>query len=154
MKARARLAALIVVLVGLAGVVAGSVYALTIETQARGTFALKHDQVELARGVARLIGEPTDAAVQKIVLGVGEGPGWHTHPGPAVVIVKTGNFTMVQNDCSEVAFEAGDVVVDQGFGNIHRAYNPGPGTTEVWVSYIVPQAAGLVIPSSAPDCAA
>ena len=153
MKARARLTVLVVVLVGLAGVVAGSVYALTIETQARGTFALKHDQVELARGVARLIGEPTDAAVQKIVLGPGEGPGWHTHAGPAVVIVKTGNFTMVQDDCSEVAFGAGDVVVDQGFGKIHRAYNPGPGTTEVWVAYIVPESAGLVIPASTPECA-
>jgi len=70
-----------------------------------------------------------------------------------MVLVKSGNFTMVQDDCSEVTFTAGDVAVDQGFGNVHRAYNPGPGTTELWVTYVVPEGAGLIIPSSIPECA-
>jgi len=153
MKMRSRVAVLMIGLAGLAGVMAVGVYAITIEVPARGTFAVQKDKVELARGIARLIGEPADAAVQRIVLNPGEGPGWHTHPGPATVIVKSGNFTMVQDDCSEVTFTEGDVVVDQGFGNVHRAYNPGPGTTELWVTYVVPQGAGLIIPSSIPECA-
>jgi len=38
------------------------------------------------------------------------------------------------------------------FGHVHRAYNPGPGATEVWVTYVVPKDAALIIPSSAPAC--
>jgi quercetin dioxygenase-like cupin family protein len=152
MKMRSRIAVLAIGLAGLAGVMAVGVYAITIEVPARGTFALKEDKVELARGIARLIGQPADAAVQRIVLNPGEGPNWHTHAGPGMVIVKSGNFTMVQDDCSEAAFSAGDVVVDEGFGNVHRAYNPGPGTTELWVTYVVPEGAGLIIPTSTPDC--
>lgn len=150
---RSRVAVLAIGLVGLVGLLAGGVYALTIEVPARGTFALKEDKVQLARGIARLIGEPADAAVQRILLNPGEGPNWHTHAGPGMVIVKSGNFTMVQDDCSEATFGAGDVVVDQGFGNVHRAYNPGPGTTELWVTYVVPAGAGLIIPTSTPQCA-
>jgi quercetin dioxygenase-like cupin family protein len=150
---RKRLALLATALTVLSGFAAGAVYALSVEVPARGMFALKQDKVELLRGVARLIGEPTDAAVQKIVLNPGEGPSWHTHAGPAVAIVKTGQLTLVDDDCSETSFSAGQVFVDEGFGHVHRAYNPGPASTELWVTYIIPQGAGLIIPASAPGCA-
>lgn len=83
----------------------------------------------------------------------GEGPSWHTHAGPVTVIVKSGNFTVVWDDCSTTTYTAGQVFVDTGFGNVHRAFNPGPGTTEVWGFYVIPKDAGLIIPSSPPDCA-
>lgn len=152
MKVRSKIA-LVVALVGVAALAAGSVYAITVEVPARGTFATGKDKVELARGVARLIGKPADAAVQKILLEPGEGPNWHTHAGPVTVIVKSGRFTFVDDDCSETTFTAGQVFVDEGFGHVHRAYNPGPGTTEIWAFYVIPKAAGLIIPSSAPECA-
>lgn len=152
MKVRSKMAVLVVV-VGLAALVVGSVYAITVEVPARGTFAENKDQAELARGVARLIGHPADAAVQKLVLQPGEGPSWHTHAGPVTVIVKSGNFTFVADDCKETTFTAGQVFVDKGFGNVHRAYNPGPGQTEVWAIYVIPQGAGLIIPTSVPECA-
>jgi quercetin dioxygenase-like cupin family protein len=142
-----------VVLPVLAGVGAGAVHALTATTQARGTITLHEDKVQLTRGIAKLIGESTDAAVQQIVLGPGEGPNWHTHAGPALVIIKSGRFTLVADDCTEQTFGANEVFVDQGFGHVHRAYNPGPGTTEVWVTYVIPQGAGLIIPTTAPECA-
>jgi quercetin dioxygenase-like cupin family protein len=152
MKVRSKIA-LLVALVGVAALAAGTVYAITIEVPARGTFVTKKDKVELARGIARLIGEPTDAAVQRILLEPGEGPNWHTHAGPVTVIVKSGSFTFVDDDCSETTYNAGQVFVDEGFGHVHRAFNPGPGTTEVWAFYVIPKGAGLIIPSSAPDCA-
>jgi quercetin dioxygenase-like cupin family protein len=152
MKMRSRLAVLVIGLAGLAGVMAVGVYAITIEVPARGTFAHKKDKLALALGIARLVGQPTDAAVQRIVLGPGEGPSWHTHAGPGTVIVKSGHFTMVQDDCTEATYTAGDVVVDKGFGNVHRAYNPGPGTTELWVIYVVPKEAALIIPVTTPEC--
>lgn len=153
MKVRTKMAVLVVVLGGLAVLSAGTVYAITIEVPARGTIVLKEDKVQLARGVARLIGEPTDAAVQRIVLQPGEGPNWHTHPGPGMAIVKSGSLRLVADDCSETTFDAGEVFVDQGFGNVHRAYNPGPGATELWVTYVVPEAAALIIPAPLPECA-
>jgi len=153
MKVRSKMAVLVVVLGGLAALVAGSVYAITIEVPARGTFVENKDKVELARGIARLIADPTDAAVQKLVLEPGEGPNWHTHAGPVTVIVKSGNFKFVADDCTERTYTAGQVFVDKGFGNVHRAYNPGPGQTEIWAVYVIPQGAGLIIPSSAPECA-
>ena len=104
-------------------------------------------------GIARLHGEPTDAAVQRIQLNVGEGPNWHTHDGPVAVIIESGSFTVVADDCSETTSTAGQVFVDQGFGNVHRAYNPGPGTTEVWAFYVIAKDAGLILPTSAPSCA-
>jgi len=148
-----RIAIAAAVAAAVTGISAGAVYALTTEVVARGTFVSQKDKVELVRGVARLIGDPTDAAVQHIVLGPGEGPGWHTHAGPAVAIVKTGTFTLVDDDCSEQTFTAGQVFVDEGFGHVHRAFNPTSGTTEIWVMYIVPQGSGLIIPADAPSCA-
>ena len=154
MKGRARLAVLLVVLAGIAVVSVGTVYAITIEVPARGTFASHQDKTNLLRGVARLQGMSTDAAVQKIVLSPGEGPSWHTHAGPVTVIIKSGNFTVVDGEhCSETTYTAGQVFVDEGFGHVHRAFNPGPGTTEVWAFYVIPEGAGLIIPASPPACA-
>ncbi len=78
MKVRRKIGLLVVALAGVAALAAGSVYALTVEVPARGTFVTQKDKVELARGIARLIHEPADAAVQKILLEPGEGPNWHT----------------------------------------------------------------------------
>ena len=155
MKRRSRLAVLLVALAGIAALLAaGTVYAITIEVPARGTFASHRDKTNLLRGVARLQGQPTDAAIQKIVLSPGEGPSWHTHAGPVTVIVKSGNFTLVDgDDCSAETFTAGQVFVDEGFGHVHRAFNPGPGATEIWASYVIPKGADLIIPAPAPACA-
>src|ERR687898_2756024 len=148
MKGRSRLAVLIVAVAGIAALAAGNVYAITVEVPARGTFVSHKDKTNLLRGVARLQGKSTDAAVQRIVMSPGEGPNWHTHAGPVTVIVKSGNFTVVWDDCSTTTYRGGQVFVDEGFGNVHRAFNPGPGTTEVWAFYVIPKDAGLIIPTA------
>ena len=153
MNVRSKIALLVIALAGVAALAAGTVSAISIEVPARGTFATKKDKVNLTRGIARLIGKPADAAVQKILLEPGEGPSWHTHAGPVIVIVKSGSFTLVDDDCSETTVTAGQVFVDEGFGHIHRAYNPGSGTTEIWAFYVIPEGAGLIIPAPAPECA-
>lgn len=58
MKVPSKMALLVVALAGLTALAAGAVYAISIEVPARGTFVTNKDKVELARGVARLIGEP------------------------------------------------------------------------------------------------
>jgi quercetin dioxygenase-like cupin family protein len=153
MRLRSKLALLVMALAGVAALGAATVSAITVEVPARGTFATDKDKTELLRGIARLRSEPADAAVQKILLEQGEGPSWHTHAGPVTVIVKSGSFTLVDDDCSETTYTAGQVFVDEGFGHVHRAYNPGPGTTEVWAVYVIPAGAGLIIPAPAAECA-
>lgn len=153
MKTHKKFGLLAAVLAGAAALAAGSVYAITVEVPARGTFASKQDQLNLTMGVARLLSQQADAAVQRILLEPGEGPNWHTHAGPVTVIVKSGNFTFVDDDCSERTYTAGQVFVDKGFGHVHRAYNPGPGTTEIWATYVIPKGAGLIVPTSKPHCA-
>ena len=152
MKRRTKIA-LLAALASVAALTAGAVYAITVEVPARGTFVADKDKADLARGIARLIHEPADAAVQRILLEPGEGPSWHTHAGPVTVIVKSGSFTFVDDHCAERTYTAGQVFVDRGFGNLHRAYNPGPGTTEIWATYVIPKGAGLIIPASTPACA-
>ena len=100
-------------------------YAITVEVPVRGTFVSSKEKTELLSGIARLHGQPTDATVQRIVMSPGEGPNWHTHAGPVTVMVKSGNFTVVWD-----------------FGNVHHAFNPGPGTTEVWAFYVIPKMRG------------
>ena len=153
MNRRMRAVVLAAFVIG-AAITVGTVYAITVEVPARGTFVTAHDKTELLRGIARLHGEPTDATVQRIQMNPGEGPNWHTHAGPVTVIIKSVSFTVVEDDCSQTTYTAGQVFVDQGFGNVHRAFNPGPGTTEVWAFYVIPKDAGLIIPTSAPTCAA
>ena len=152
MNRRMRAVVLAAFVIG-AAITVGTVYAITVEVPARGTFVTAHDKTELLRGIARLHGEPTDATVQRIQMNPGEGPNWHTHAGPVTVIIKSGSFTVVADDCSQTTYTAGQVFVDQGFGNVHRAFNPGPGTAEVWAFYVIPKDAGLIIPTSAPTCA-
>ena len=128
-------------------------YAITVEVPARGTFATDKDKTELPPRDRSVAQRATDAAVQKILLEPGEGPNWHTHAGPVTVIVKSGSFTLVEDDCSETTYTAGQVFVDEGFRHVHRAYNPGPGTAEVWAFYVIPAGAGLIIPAPAAECA-
>jgi len=52
MKVRSKVALLVVALAAVAALAAGSVYAISIEVPARGTFESKKDMVELTRGVA------------------------------------------------------------------------------------------------------
>ena len=153
MRARRKIAVLVVALAALAAIAAGTVFAITVEVPARGTFVEQKDQNELLRGIGRLMGQPTDAVVQRIVMEPTEGPNWHTHAGPVTVTVKSGSFTVVWDDCSTTTFTAGQTFVDKGFGNVHRAFNPGPGQTEVWAFYVIPAGAGLIIPTTPPDCA-
>jgi quercetin dioxygenase-like cupin family protein len=86
---------------------------------------------------------PGDVVVQKFVLLPGGQSGWHLHPGPAVVTVKSGEFTLDQDDCSSATYSAGQVVVEPT-GHVHRVRNVGTTDLEFWVTF-------LDIPVSSPQ---
>jgi hypothetical protein len=94
-----------------------------------------------------------DVAVQQVTLAPGGSTGWHTHPGPAVVIVKSGSFTLYDahdDTCTGTPYSAGQVFVDSGYGHVHIGRNEGATNTELYVTYLdVP--AGAAPRIDAPD---
>jgi quercetin dioxygenase-like cupin family protein len=78
---------------------------------------------------------PGDVVVQKFVLGPGGQSGWHYHPGPAVVTVRSGALTLDQEDCSNTSYSAGQVAVE-GTERVHRVRNLGIDDLEFWVTFL------------------
>ena len=80
-----------------------------------------------------------DTVMQQIVLGPGGHTGWHSHPGPAIALVKSGELTLYSADdptCMGRPFGLGQAFVDSGQGHVHIARNLTNDPTEVWVTYL------------------
>jgi quercetin dioxygenase-like cupin family protein len=87
-----------------------------------------------------------DTVMQQITFAPGGFSGWHSHPGPAVVLIKSGELTFYDGDdqsCSGRTFAAGQALIDPGQGHVHFAVNQGTMPAEVWVTYFdVPAGTG------------
>ena len=87
-----------------------------------------------------------DVATQQIVLGPGGHTGWHSHPGPVLVTVKSGALRLIYaDDCTGLGtvYDAGDTFVDRGDETVHIARNESSTTNvEFWATYLVPGAPG------------
>ena len=89
--------------------------------------------------------KPSDVAVQQVTIAPGGSTGWHSHPGPAVVIVKSGSFTLYDGDdrkCRGTTYSVdpaspvGRVFIDEGRGHVHIGRNEGSTNTELYVTYL------------------
>lgn len=110
----------------------------------RGTIA-EPIKVKVAHLVELTTKAPIDVADQTITLQPGGHTGWHSHPGPALVVVKTGTFTLYEGDdvhCAPQVFTAGQAFVDRGGGNVHIGRNESDGIVELSVTYLLPVGAG------------
>jgi quercetin dioxygenase-like cupin family protein len=96
---------------------------------------------------------PRDATVLQVTQGVGGHSGWHAHPGPAIVIVKSGEVTIQQaKDCSSRTYTAGQVAIEPA-GRVHIARNTGTTTLELWITFLdVPVGAPNRIDEPDPNC--
>lgn len=117
---------------GTSGVVAArAAFADTVDLK----FSIKDDY----RGRANIqVRNAGDTVMQQIIFGPGGFSGWHSHPGPAVVLIKSGELTFYDADdpsCSGRTFSAGQGVIDPGQGHVHFALNEGTTSAEVWVTY-------------------
>ena len=87
-----------------------------------------------------------DMAVQDIVFAPGGQSGWHGHPGPVFILVKSGTMTFYNADdshCTPIVRTAGQGYLDEGLGHIARNESGAPA--ENIVVYLAPQAAALRI---------
>jgi quercetin dioxygenase-like cupin family protein len=82
----------------------------------------------------------TDIVVANIVVTPAGHSGWHYHPGPALVVVKTGAITIYHGDdptCSPTAHPAGTSFIEEG-GMVHIARNQGAVETTLVTTYFAP----------------
>jgi hypothetical protein len=96
-----------------------------------------------------------DMAVQDIVFAPGATSGWHQHPGPVFILVKSGTMTFYEADdrhCTPIVRTAGQGYLDEGTGHIARNETALPA--ENIVVYLAPQAAALRIdiPTAPGNC--
>jgi hypothetical protein len=95
-----------------------------------------------------------ETVMQQIVIAPGGTTGWHSHPGPAVALVKTGELTLFSSEdptCTGHSFSAGQGFVDSGQGHVHTARNLTQNPTEVWVTYFdVPPGGAVRLDAPAP----
>jgi quercetin dioxygenase-like cupin family protein len=83
--------------------------------------------------------------VQHLTLGPGQKSGWHTHPGPAIVTVVSGDLTLqesVGSKCKSQTASAGEGFVNAG-GTVHQA-TAGASGADTWAVYILPPDAHAV----------
>jgi hypothetical protein len=119
----------------------------------------------------------TDIAVSNVVVAPGGTSGWHSHPGPVLVIVKTGTITFYRAGkhrgldgdeenpnnaahgptCSRTDYPAGSAFVEvPAPGHVMLARNEGAIEATVTATYFAPPGAALRIDQPAPggDCPA
>jgi quercetin dioxygenase-like cupin family protein len=78
--------------------------------------------------------------------------GWHSHPGPSIVVVKSGEVTLYSGDdptCTPTRVPAGSGFVDDG-GDVHLVRNEGTVEAVVYVTSLVPKGAARRIDEPSP----
>jgi quercetin dioxygenase-like cupin family protein len=114
---------------------------LSAPVHARGT--LGEDQIINSNsGVHLKTKGSVDVATQQIRIAGGGSTGWHSHPGPVLVTVKSGALRLIYaNDesCLGTVYEAGDSFIDRGDAVVHIARNESLlNEVELWATYLVP----------------
>jgi quercetin dioxygenase-like cupin family protein len=96
-----------------------------------------------------------DTIVQQVVVQPDGFTGWHSHPGPAIVVVQEGTFTYYDGEdptCTPFPYGPGETFVDLGQGHVHSAWNHGDTVVKVYVTYfdVPPEVVNPFIPAANP----
>ena len=87
---------------------------------------------------------PTDVHILQNRIAPGGTFGWHSHPGPSIVVVQNGALTLYRADdssCTPQVYSAGSGFVDHG-GDVHVVRNEADVEAVVYVTSIIPRGAG------------
>jgi quercetin dioxygenase-like cupin family protein len=153
-------------LVAVAGVAvyAGSVLAtpqtgLTAVQVAKGTFGdldirskVKTDTGDKHKVKIETQGD-SDVYVVQNTFDPGGQSGWHTHPGPSLIIVTSGSITAYDGDdptCSPMVYTAGQGFVDPGDGHVHLLRNESGAPAQTVAIQFLPKDAVRKIDAPAP----
>jgi quercetin dioxygenase-like cupin family protein len=86
----------------------------------------------------------SDVYVVRNTWPVGAHSGWHTHPGPSLIMVISGELTVYDADdptCTPHVYHAGESFTDVGCGDVHLIRNEGTICAVNMVVQIVPAGA-------------
>ncbi len=79
-----------------------------------------------------------ETVMQQIIIAPGGNTGWHSHPGPVVVLIKSGQMSFYDSEdptCTVRTYSAGEAFIDSGQGHVHIARNEGSENLELWATY-------------------
>jgi quercetin dioxygenase-like cupin family protein len=122
---------------GVAGVVAAVIVAPGAATPPSGL-----TNVPLARGTNVSDGTiplqvGTDVAMAQITVDPGGSSGWHSHPGGAIIVVKTGTLTVYRSlgsQCEAATYSAGQVFIERP-GEVDQVINTGTVPYVLFVTF-------------------
>ena len=95
----------------------------------------------------------SDVYVTRNAIDPGGQSGWHTHPGPSLIIVAVGEITAYNGDdpsCTPKRYRAGEGFVDPGDGHVHLLRNETAAPAETVAVQFLPQGAMRRIGAPAP----
>jgi quercetin dioxygenase-like cupin family protein len=126
---------------------------VTSTTFAVGTFDQIHAKTLSSDWQARIDTKgATDVHILENRIIPGGTFGWHSHPGPSIVVVKSGALTLYRGDdptCTPHVVPAGSGFVDDG-GDVHVVRNEGSVDAVVYVTSLVPKGAARRIDEPSP----
>jgi hypothetical protein len=94
---------------------------------------------------------PIDVATVRVTFQPGGTTGWHVHPGPALVTVKTGQLTLHRaKGCRTRTFSAGQTFLELGPDDVNLTRNQTGGVTETVVTFLLPVGAPITVDAPAP----
>jgi quercetin dioxygenase-like cupin family protein len=85
-----------------------------------------------------LVNNAQETVVQQVIIAPGGHTGWHSHPGPVVVVIKSGQMSFYDSEdptCTVRTYSAGQAFIDSGQGHVHIARNEGATNLELWATY-------------------
>lgn len=126
---------------GAAGATAGSGASSTIVAQ--GTTS---DQLHVQSN------GPSKVVFQKVTLQPGGFTGWHSHPGPLLVVVESGTLTHYDARCGVETYTTGQAF-EETPREVHQGANLGSEAVVLDVTYVVPADGPLRDDAVAPTCA-
>ena len=131
-------------LIALAAVMAtvALVFTITAEFKAHATPPSKLVNIPLARGTNLSEGtiplhSGTDVAMAQITVDPGGSSGWHSHPGGAIIVVKTGTLNVyrsVGGQCQTETFSTGQAFIERP-GELDNVLNMSSSPYVLYVTF-------------------
>jgi len=131
-------------LIALAAVMAtvALVFTITAEFKAHATPPSKLVNIPLARGTNLSEGtiplhSGTDVAMAQITVDPGGSSGWHSHPGGAIIVVKTGTLNVyrsVGGQCQTETYSAGQAFIERP-GELDNVLNRSSSDYILYVTF-------------------
>jgi len=97
--------------------------------------------------------DPSRTLVARYTVQPGAQFPWHSHRGPVVVTIVSGELTYIPaDDCMERTYPAGTSFVDPGQGHVHSARNATNDVTVFLATFFATPADGPLLIPATPRC--